>query len=133
MAFYNFPVRMLKRVRDAELAGAPIMPIAHAIHRLTGELATWFGLDAGHLAEGKRADVAIVDPARLDDTVEEMHLAPFPGVADFDRLVNGGAAVRTVLIAGTVVVDDAQPLPLLGQTRTGRFLPALTTPSAVAR
>jgi N-acyl-D-aspartate/D-glutamate deacylase len=125
MAFYNVPVRMLKRVRDAERAGAPIMPIAQAVHRLTGELATWFGLDAGHLAAGKRADVAIVDPERLDDTVEAMHLAPFPGMPDFDRLINGGAAVRTVLIAGTVVVDDAQPLPLLGQTRTGRFLPAL--------
>jgi N-acyl-D-aspartate/D-glutamate deacylase len=124
MAFYNVPVRMLKRVRDAELAGTPIMPIARAVHRLTGELAAWFGLDAGVLATGKRADIAIVEPTLLDDTVEEMHLAPFPGLAAFDRLVNGGQAVRTVLIAGTVVVDDAQPLAHLGQQRTGRFLAA---------
>jgi hypothetical protein len=29
-----------------------------------------------------------------------------------------------VVIAGRLVVDDARPLPALGQTRTGRFLDA---------
>ena len=38
MAFYNFGLRMLKQVRDAAAAGAPIMPIERAVHRLTGEL-----------------------------------------------------------------------------------------------
>ena len=124
MAFYNFPLRMLKRVRDAAAAGAPIMPIERAIHRLTGELADWHGLDAGHLAEGRRADVAVIDPTRLDDRVEGLRFAPFPGVDGFERLVNDGDAVRQVVIAGRLVIDDARPLPALGQTRTGRFLDA---------
>ena len=122
MAFYNFPLRMLRRVRDAENSGQPIMPIEKAVHRLTGELAQWFGLDAGTIAESRRADLVVLDPTRLDDRVDEMHLAPFPGMPDFERVVNGGDAVRRVFIAGTPVVEDGAPLPTLGQQRTGRFL-----------
>jgi len=122
MAFYNFGLRMLKQVRDAAAAGAPIMPIERAVHRLTGELADWYGLDAGHLREGARADVVVIDPARLDARLDQLRFAPFPGLAGFERLVNDGDAVRQVLIAGDLVVDDARPLPHLGQRRTGRFL-----------
>jgi hypothetical protein len=45
-------------------------------------------------------------------------------VPDFERVVNGGDAVRRVFIAGVPVVEDGEPLPTLGQQRTGRFLPA---------
>ena len=124
MAFYNLGVRMLKRVRDAEAAGAPIMPVARAIHRLTGELADWYGLDAGHLREGGRADVIVIDPARLDDRVEQVRFAPFPGLDGFERLVNDGDAVRHVTIGGALVVDNGRPVADLGQRRTGRFLDA---------
>lgn len=124
MAFYNFPVRMLKRVRDAEQAGRPYMTVERAVHRLTGELADWFGLDAGHLAEGRRADVVLLDPARLDDGVEEMHLAPFGEGIDYERMVNRGEAVRGVWIGGTPVVEDGAPQAVLGQRRTGTFLEA---------
>lgn len=123
MAFYNFPVRMLKRVRDAERAGSPIMPMGQAVYRLTGELADWFGLDAGRLRPGARADITVLDPERLDETVEQLSFATFPGMPEFKRLVNQGEAVRTVLIGGVPVVRDAKPLPLLGRQRTGRFLP----------
>ncbi len=122
MAFYNFPLRMLKRVRDAERSGRPFMSIERAVHRLTGELADWFGLDAGVLAEGRRADLAVIDPARLDERVERVKLAPFPTLPTFERLVNEGDAVRHVLIAGRRVIDDAQPTATLGRERTGTFL-----------
>lgn len=124
MAFYNFPVRMLKRVRDAERAGRPYMSLEHAVHRLTGELADWFGLDAGHLVEGRRADLVLLDPERLDERVEAMHLAPFGDAIDYQRLVNGGDAVRAVLIGGVPVVEDAAPTDILGRRRTGTFLEA---------
>jgi N-acyl-D-aspartate/D-glutamate deacylase len=124
MAFYNFPIRMLRRVRDSEQTGHPIMSIEKAVHRLTGELAQWFGLDAGTIQECQRADLVVLDPTRLDERVDTMHLAPFPGVPDFERVVNGGDAVRRVFIAGTPVVEDGEPLPILGRQRTGRFLPA---------
>ena len=124
MAFYNFPLRMLKRVRDAERAGQPIMPVAQAVRRLTGELAEWFGLDAGRLAEGKRADLVVVDPERLDDRVERVRLAPWAPGYEFTRLVNEGDAAKHVLINGVEVARDGQPLPVLGSRRTGRFLEA---------
>lgn len=124
MAFYNFPVRMLKQVHDAERAGRPYMTLERAVHRLSGELADWFGLDAGHLAEGRRADVVVLDPARLDGRVDEMHLARFGEDIEYQRLVNGGDAVRTVLIGGTPVMHEAAPTAALGRRRTGTFLEA---------
>src|SRR5690606_2155553 len=57
MAFYNFAPRLLKLVQDGEQRGAPVMPIEKAIWRLTGELGEWFGIDAGTLREGGRADL----------------------------------------------------------------------------
>ncbi len=67
MAFYNMGLRLLRHVRDAEKAGKPFMTIEQAVHRLTGELADWYRLDAGHLRIGDRADVVVIDPERLDD------------------------------------------------------------------
>ena len=62
MAFYNMGLRLLRHVRDADNAGEPFMTIERAVHRLTGELADWYRLDAGHLRVGDRADVVILDP-----------------------------------------------------------------------
>lgn len=126
MAFYNFPIRMLKQVQDAQRAGTPIMPIEQAIHRLTGELGAWFGLDAGLLREGGRADLVIIDPQRLDARVEKMSMQPWSASHTFPRLVNQGDAARHVFINGIEVVRDGQPLPSLGHRRTGRFLSAQT-------
>lgn len=124
MAFYNFPLRMLKQVQDAARAGRPIMPIEQAIHRLTGELAGWFGLDAGTLRPGGRADVAVIDPARLDERVEKLSMQAWSDSYSFTRLVNEGDAARHVLIGGVEVVRDGRPLPTLGVRRTGTFLAA---------
>ncbi len=52
MAFYNFPIKLLKRTRDAYRAGQPFMTTERAVHRLTGELAEWFGIDARHPTPG---------------------------------------------------------------------------------
>lgn len=127
MAFYNFPIRMLKQVWDAQQAGRPYMTVEQAVHRLSGELADWFGLDAGYLREGGRADITIVDPARLDARVEGMHLAPFGPAVEIDRLVNEGDAVREVWIAGKHVIHEAEPTDVLGNERTGNFLAATRT------
>jgi N-acyl-D-aspartate/D-glutamate deacylase len=121
MAFYNFPIRMLKVVRDAEKAGHPIMTVERAVHRLTGELADWFGLDAGHLQPGKRADVVVLNPEQLTGEVDKHVEAPFPEIG-MNRLVNRGQAVRAVIIGGDVVFKDGSFAREFGQRRTGKFL-----------
>jgi N-acyl-D-aspartate/D-glutamate deacylase len=116
MAYYNFPLRMLKLVRDAEAEGRPFMTIERAVQRLTGEIAQWLGLDAGRIELGARADLVILDPAGLDATVEQLHEAPMRDFKDLPRLVRrNDAAVRRVLIHGRTAFVDAAPVAALGR------------------
>jgi N-acyl-D-aspartate/D-glutamate deacylase len=125
MAFYNFGLRLLKHVRDAEVAGRPFMSVEHAVHRLTGELADWYGLDAGHLRVGDRADVLVLDPARLDATLEEYAEAPVEQYGGLSRMVNrNDATVSLVMVSGRAVWRAGAPADGLGKERTGQFLRA---------
>lgn len=126
MAFYNFGVKLLKRVRDAELAGRPFMTTGHAIHRLTAEVADWFGLPAGTLRRGDRADFVVIDPAGLDDSVNEYHEATVPFYGGLSRMVNrNDAAVVATGVNGTVVYRNGQFRDGYGTTaKSGTFLRA---------
>lgn len=125
MAFYNFGLRLLKHVRDAEIAGRPFMTMERAVHRLTGELADWYGLDAGHLRLGDRADLFVLDPARLDDSLEEYAEAPVAQYDNLSRMVNrNDPTVPLVMVGGRTVWRAGRPSSLLGKVRTGRFLRA---------
>ncbi|MHB1138163.1 MAG: N-acyl-D-amino-acid deacylase family protein [Microthrixaceae bacterium] len=107
MAFYNFPLHLLRLVRRRRDAGRPVLPLGHAVHRVTGELADFLGIDAGRLHVGGRADLVVIDPAALDDRVDEVAEVPMPGIESVQRLVNrGDGAVRTVLVNGRVAWDD---------------------------
>jgi len=137
MAFYSFPLRMLRFVRDRARAGAPVMPIEQAVWRLTGELGDWLGVDAGHLRVGDRADVVVLDPEALDARLDAYHEAPMEGFGDLVRMVNrSDGAVHAVLINGRVAFERGTLAPELGRaTGFGTFLPAAGTPlpAAVAR
>jgi N-acyl-D-aspartate/D-glutamate deacylase len=125
MAFYNFPLRLLKLVRDSEARGAPVMPIEKAVWRLTGEIGSWFGVDAGTLAPGKRADVVVIDPARLDERLCEYHEAPMAAFGGIKRMVNRGNAVESVLINGKVAFRQGEVVQELGRKQGyGSFLRA---------
>ncbi len=125
MAFYNMGLRLLRHVYDAEKAGRPFMTVEHAVHRLTGELADWYRLDAGHLRIGDRADVVIVDPARLDATLEAYAEEPVDQYGGLSRMVNrNDDAVCAVLVGGRLVFAAGSPTDLVGRRRTGRFLRA---------
>ena len=128
MAFYNFGLRLLRHVHDAEKAGAPFMTIEQAVHRLTGELADWYQIDAGHLRMGDRADLVIVDPAHLDyslDSYAEEKVEQYGGLS---RMVNrNDDTVSAVFVAGRAVFLNGQPTDVLGARRTGSFLRANTT------
>lgn len=125
MAFYNCGLRLLRHVRDAQRRGQPFMSVERAVYRLTGELADWYGLDAGHLRVGDWADVLIVDTEHLDASLDDYHEAPVPAYGGLSRMVNrNDATVTAVLVAGRPVVLDGIPTALLGSQRTGSFLRA---------
>jgi len=126
MAFYSFPLRMLKVVRDAEQAGKPVMPLERAVWRLTGEIGDWLGVDAGRLRVGDRADVAVIDPAALDERLDAYHEAPMENLGNLSRMVNrSDGAVRAVLVGGRVAYAGGAFDAELGRARGfGSFLPA---------
>jgi N-acyl-D-aspartate/D-glutamate deacylase len=125
MAFYNMGLRLLKHVRDAENAGTPFMSVEYAVHRLSGEIADWYDLDAGHLRVGDRADLSIIDPERLDESLETYAEEPVEQYGGLSRMVNrNDDAVTRVFISGRCVVRDGTPTNVLGADRTGSFLRA---------
>lgn len=119
MAFYNFGIRMLERVHQRKF-----MPIEAAVHRLTGELAQWYGLDVGRLNEGARADIAVIDPAGFDGSSAEYAETPFPGIAGLDRMVNrNDRAVAATIVGGHLVYEYGAFAPGFGTTlHAGTFL-----------
>jgi N-acyl-D-aspartate/D-glutamate deacylase len=117
MAFYNYPLRLLKLARDAELRGEPFMSIERAIHRLTGEPADWFRIDAGKLAVGSRADIAVIDPKGLDDSLETAHEAEMEGFGLRRMVRRNPRSVPLVMINGNIAVRQGEPVPALGTKR----------------
>ena len=108
---------------------------------MTGELADWYQIDAGHLRVGDRADLVVVDPEHLDARLDDYAEEPVEQYAGLPRMVNrNDDTVALVLIGGRAVVRDGVPTPALGIERTGSFLrvgrstpaPGTTTESELA-
>lgn len=122
MAFYNFPLHVLQfSVRD----NPPLTP-EQAVWRCTGEIADWFGIDAGKLRVGDRADIAVIDPDALAQADLEVYAeAPFEELGGLMRIVNrNDAVVQGVIINGRVAWDGAHYHPKLGvEQGFGQFLP----------
>ncbi len=126
MAFYNFAICLLRRVHDAEKAGKPFITLPEAVHKLTGELGDFYGIDAGHLRVGDRADFVVVDPAGLNADVDAYHEAPLEEFGGIRRMVDrNDRAVTATAVAGRVVYREGEFVPGYGRTvGTGRFLRA---------
>ena len=132
MAFYNMGLRLLRHVRDEERAGRPFMTVEQAVHRLTGELADWYRIDAGHLRVGDRADVVIIDPERLDSVLDGYAEEPVDQYGGLSRMVNrNDDTVTAVFVGGRAVFLRGRPTGLVGRQRTGRFLRAAHKARAV--
>lgn len=107
------------------------MTIEHAVHRLTGELADWYRIDAGHLRIGDRADVVIVDPEKLDSTLDDYAEDEVDHYGGLSRMVNrNDDTVAAVSVGGRAVFLDGGPTDVVGRERTGRFLRAEHRPPA---
>ena len=125
MAFYNMGLRLLRHVRDAQTAGTPFMTVEQAVHRLTGELADWYRIDAGHLRIGDRADVIVIDPERLDSTLDDYAENQVEQYGGLSRMVNrNDDTVNAVFVGGRAVFVNGEATDVVGTQRTGRFLRA---------
>lgn len=125
MAFYNLPLRFLKLIKKAADNGQSVMSMEHAVWRLTGEQGDWLGIDAGHIREGDRADLVVLDPAELAQNLEQVSWAEMENFG-LQRLVNRNPGlVRHVFINGRAAVSECDITPELGKSSIfGRFLPA---------
>ena len=126
MAFYNSGLRMLKRVHEAQRNGNAFMTTAQAIHRLTAELGDWYGIEAGTLREGDRADIAVIDPDGLGEAGEDYAEARMPEFAGLSRIVNrNDGAVAATIVGGQLVYQYGAFAEGFGRTlHAGTFLPA---------
>jgi N-acyl-D-aspartate/D-glutamate deacylase len=125
MAFYNMGLRLLRHVADAAEQGQPFLSIEQAVHRLAGERADWYRIDAGRLRVGDRADGVVIDPAHLDDSLDAYAESPVPAYDNLPRMVNrNDDAVTAVLVNGRHVFGRGVAAASLGKERTGQFLRA---------
>jgi N-acyl-D-aspartate/D-glutamate deacylase len=124
MAHYNFPLRLLKMVRDAELEGRPFMTVERAVQRLTSEIGDWLDLDAGTIEVGKRADLVVVRPEALNDELAEAHLEEVPAYTVSRLVRRNDAAVSAVIVSGKVAARNGTPTDDLGARPYGRVLRA---------
>ncbi|MEK6788591.1 MAG: N-acyl-D-glutamate amidohydrolase [Pseudomonadota bacterium] len=125
MAFYNLPLRFLKLIKGAADRGQSVMTMEKAIWRLTGEQGEWFGIDAGRIREGDRADLVVIDPAGFDQDLQQVSWADMENFG-LQRLVNRNPGlVRHVFINGRAAVSEGEVMPELGhEPGFGTFLPA---------
>ncbi|HXW35118.1 MAG TPA: amidohydrolase family protein [Acidimicrobiales bacterium] len=105
-------------VRDRE-----VMPIERAIHKLTGEPATVYGLDErGTIEQGKAADICVFDP-------ESVAPGPLRRVRDFpadgERLTaDAPVGVTHVLVNGVAIRENGEAVTDGLDSRPGQLLRA---------
>ncbi|MEC8428937.1 MAG: amidohydrolase family protein, partial [Pseudomonadota bacterium] len=87
MAFYNLPLRMLKLVKETVDQGDPLMSMEAAVWRMTGDQADWFGVDAGRIREGDRADIVVINPDEFTQDLEKVHWSEMKNFG-VERLTN---------------------------------------------
>lgn len=118
LAFFDSALAV---IRQAVQSG--FMKAEEAIKRVTSEPARWFHLDVGELKIGDRADFLLLDPDKLNSPIPEASLVKDP-LLGVERMVkrDESAAVHSVYVAGTKVVEDGEPLGNLGQEKLGRLL-----------
>lgn len=131
MAFYNAGLRLLRRVKESAEDGHEFLSLERAVHRLTGELGDWYGLDAGTLRRGDRADIAVIDPAGLSEASADYAEAVLDGLGGVSRMVNrNDDAVAATIVGGQLVYRYGTFAEGFGTTRSsGSFLRAGKTQS----
>ena len=83
------------------------LTLERAVHRLTGEVADFFGIpDRGRLAAGAAADLVLFDPDTVDDCPPE-YVHDLPNGAK--RLIARARGIEATIVGGQVVYRNGEP------------------------
>ncbi|MFH1724488.1 MAG: Mpo1-like protein [Elusimicrobiota bacterium] len=95
-----------------------------AVHRVTGEPAQWYRLEAGVLREGARADLVLLDPEVLAEPISGQVAVEDPSLGGALRMVKRGSGrvVRAVYIGGKLAFEEGRHCKALGRKRLGELL-----------
>jgi N-acyl-D-aspartate/D-glutamate deacylase len=119
LAFYDGNLLTLKIAAEEGMGR-----VAEAVRRLTRAPAEFFGIDAGSLAPGARADITVVDPVALAryDSDRSRQLI-WRDELQAEQLVNrSDGVVSDVFIAGRAAWQKGAVTPALGRERMGSAL-----------
>jgi len=124
MAFYNFPLKMMKIVQESIEKGQPIMTMEQCVWRLTKEQGDWFHIDCGHLAVGKLADLVLINPKNFHNITEDVEIGIIKEFGNHERLVNRNkGVVSRVMVGGKTIFENDEFVEGYGSTnKYGRFL-----------
>ncbi|HEX4393044.1 MAG TPA: hypothetical protein VH084_16120, partial [Mycobacterium sp.] len=80
----------------------------------------------GYLRNGKRADIAVINPAGFGGSSAAYAEAPYPGAPDVTRMVNrNDNLVAATIVGGQIVYAEGEFAPGFGsKLEAGRFLEA---------
>ena len=121
MAFFDCNLMSLKWAQQRDEA-----TVAKMIRRLTAEPAAFFGLDAGTLDIGAKADMVLLDPAQLHDWhTDDTRKLEYREIFEHEQMVNRPAGiVLGVWVAGERVWTGTEYTESFGSRPLGRYLRA---------
>ena len=127
MAFYDGNLRCLKFAQAEGLDR-----VARQVRRLTRDPADFLGLDAGRMAVGDVADLAIIDPDALAAYDSEANMRFIHREAyDHEQLVNrSDGVVSQVIVGGEIAFDEGAFAEAAGVKKLARALRHRDHPSA---
>lgn len=119
LAFFDNALSVLRQAATTDF-----LPFGRAVARVTSEPASWFNLDAGCIRLGGRADITVLDPAKLKSPIPAVSVICDPRLNGAPRMVKRDleGAVHQVFVKGTEVVRDGVPLSILEEHKHGDLL-----------
>ncbi|WP_254565070.1 amidohydrolase family protein [Oscillatoria sp. HE19RPO] len=119
LGYYDGALSLLKQAVTTNF-----MTPEAAIHRVTGEPAQWFRLDAGVLKVGGKADLVVLNPLGLQQAIAPQVEILDPILDGEPRMVKRGSdeIIHSVYIKGVPVVCQGQVSARLGSEPLGTVL-----------
>ncbi len=118
MAFQDGGLQMLQQVYNHP----ELMSVHSAVAKLTGETASWLGLDTGRIRPGDWADVIVIDPEKLRHGLGDPVEYDDPRLGTMRMVKRSDGVVRQVLVGGRLAYEGNQFAADYGHQRYGRLL-----------